>query len=564
MVSETETKASTKEIPMNALFPGTKFTFEQVRKLCQADLALFSQLFFPHHISAEVGVPPFHVEMHKVMADYSKKYLLIIAPRGFAKTTRALFIETLHDIAYNLEKFIILTSKTTHMARIYLQKIKYELEANALFRATYGNLVTDMKWTQDEILLANGMMIMALGAGKQIRGIIHGPSRPTKILVDDPEDVESVDSEEERERIRDWFDRDVCFSLAQPIGAQRGGRVIVIGTVIHSDCLVANLQKDHRFHTLFYQAIVKQGGEEQSLWPEMFPLEELLAEKEGYERRGRLHHWMMERMNIPLAADERLARESDLREWDGSYTYANGLSTIQWGEFLIPVEVTTAVDVATREKRTSDFTVILTVGVDANRNVYLLEYWRFRESDPIRRFVALMLQIGKYHPTQLVIETVSSQQDFSRMFQYLRENKAILKGMLEEQQIREEDIRNVMNSYIPVVHEIPRQPQLKVRRILSNLQPLFRMHMIHHRPFMQEFVREALRYPETGHDVHDDIVDALEMACSFAHGAFVGMVQKRREVVPRDAYRMRDGSRIRYTTRLPLTESDLRTRNWTR
>lgn len=522
---------------VEALFPGTQLTFEQVKELCRHDKALFALLFFPHHVIPSVGVPEFHKEIYAAFDDHTHQYTLILAPRGFAKTTLA-FIDTMHDIAYHLEEFILLASKTLDMARQYMFKVKYELEANRLFIATYGDMVPRSKlestWTKNDIICRNGVRVRAIGAGNQIRGINYGPYRPSKIVLDDPEDIRSVDSEEERENIRRWFQHDVAYCLSQGVpGGQKRGRIIVIGNMIHSDCLVARLQNDSRFHTLYYQAIVKEEGEERSLWPEYFPLEDLLQEKEQSAERGETHIFMMERMNVSMAPEERLARESDLREWEGSFSYREGRAVIQWGDVTIPVEVVTAVDLATREKRTSDFTVILTIGVDSKRNVYLLEYWRFREANPIKRFVALMLQVGKYHPTGLAIESVSAQQDFARMFQYLRESKEILKAMLEEQEIREEDIGMVLQCHIPVVQELPTRGKSKIGRVLSNLQPLFRMHMIHHRPFMQDFKLEATNFPETK---HDDIVDALEMACSIAHAATLETVVKKKEPRPRSAY----------------------------
>jgi len=532
-----KTPTETEAMEVEAFFPGTQLTFAQVRELCRHDKALFSLLFFPHHVIPSVGVPEFHKEIYAAFDDHSHPFTLILAPRGFAKTTLA-FIDTMHDIAYHLEEFIILASKTLDMARQYMFKVKYELEGNRLFIATYGDMVPRSKlestWTKNDIICRNGVRVRAIGAGNQIRGINYGPYRPSKIVLDDPEDIRSVDSEEERENIRRWFQHDVTYCLSQGVqGGQKRGRILVIGNLIHSDCLVARLQNDSRFHTLYYQAIVKEEGEERSLWPEYFPLEDLLKEKAQAAERGETHIFMMERMNISMAPEERLARESDLREWDGSFFYREGRAVIQWGELTIPVEVVTAVDLATREKRTSDFTVILTIGVDSRRNVYLLEYWRFREANPIKRFVALMLQVGRYHPVGLAIESVSAQQDFARMFQYLRESKEILKAMLEEQEIRQEDIGMVLRCHIPVVQELPTRGKSKISRILSNLQPLFRMHMIHHKPSMQDFKLEATNFPETK---HDDIVDALEMACSIAHAATVETVVKKEKPRPRSAY----------------------------
>lgn len=534
----------------NTPFPGTKYTFGQVRKVCRANKALFSMLFFPHHVIPTVGVPPFHREIDEAFEDRSHQYTLILAPRGFAKSTRA-FIDTMHDIAYLLEEFIILASKTLDLAKQYMFKVKYELEANQLFIAAYGRMAPRSRvkstWTKNDIICNNGIRVRAIGAGNQIRGINYGPFRPSKIVLDDPEDIRSVDSTEERENIRTWFNHDVTYCVSQGVpGGQQKGRIIVIGNMIHSDCLVARLQDDSRFHVIYYQAIIQENGQERSLWPEYWPLEDLLQEKREATERGEHHIFMMERMNVSMAPEDRLFRESDLREWDGNYLYNNGVSSIEWGDFVIPVEVVTAVDLASREKRYSDSTVIGTTGMDAKQNLYIIDYWKRRESNPVRILVELLLHIGKFHPSFLVIETTAFQQMFSRLFMYLRNDKGKLKKLLEMEEVSDEDIRMVLDAWLPPVIEVT-PTKNKIQRIMS-LQPRGRMHQIFHRPFMKDFVKEALEFPE---GKHDDIMDMVQMCDAASHGASIETVKVKERKVPMDAFVMRDGSPIRYTTQLP-------------
>lgn len=538
----------------NQIFPGTKYTFDQVRKACRTNKALFSMLFFPHHVIPKIGVPDFHKEIDAAFEDRTHQYILILAPRGFAKSTRA-FIDTMHDIAYRLEEFIILASKTLDLAKAYMFKVKYELEANQLFIAAYGNMAPAARlsstWTKNDIICQNGVRVRSIGAGNQIRGINYGPFRPSKIVLDDPEDIRSVDSAEERENIRRWFQHDVCYCVSQgAAGGQKQGRIIVIGNMIHSDCLVARLREDSRFHVLYFQAIIQDKGRERSLWPEYFTLDDLLKEKRESAERGEHHIFMMERMNVSMTPEDRLVRDSDLREWDGAYHYKDGMSSIEWADFVVPVEVVTSMDLASRDKNTSDFTVIMTTGMDARNNLYLVDYWRRRETNPVNMLVQLLLHVGRFHPTRLVIETNAFQQMFSKLFQYWRSDKEKLKKILEMEEISEEDIRMVLNAWLPPVVEIT-QVKNKVNRILS-LQPRFRMHMIYHKPYMREFVEEAKAFPE---GKHDDIVDALQMCDAVSHGAPMGAVEHKKAEPPQDAYVMRDGSPIRYTDHIPRRRS---------
>lgn len=528
----------------NQIFPGTKFTFGEVRKACREDKASFSMLFFPHHVIPSIGVPEFHKEIDDAFEDRSQQYTLILAPRGFAKSTRS-FIDTMHDIAYRLEEFIILASKTNDLAKQYIFKVKYELEANQLFIAAYGSMApvsrTQSTWTKNDIICRNGIRVRSIGAGNQIRGINYGPFRPSKIVLDDPEDIRSVDSAEERENIRQWFNHDVCYCVSQGAkGGQQRGRIIVIGNMIHSDCLVARLQEDSRFHVIYFQAIIQDKGEECSLWPEYFPLEDLLKEKREATERGEHHIFMMERMNVSMAPEDRLVRESDLREWDGRYLYNNGMSSIEWEDFIIPVEVVTSVDLASREKKYSDSTVIGTTGMDAKNNLYVIDYWKRRESNPVRILVEMLLHVGKFHPSFLVIETTAFQQMFSRLFMYFRTDKEKLESLLKIDGVSEEDIRMVLSAWLPPVIEVT-PTKNKVQRIMS-LQPRFRMHQIYHRPFMKDFVKEALEFPE---GKHDDVMDMVQMCDIASHGASIDTVRVKERAAPKSA------DNVVYTNRLP-------------
>jgi hypothetical protein len=194
--------------------------------------------------------------------------------------------------------------------------------------------------------------------------------------------------------------------------------------------------------------------------------------------------------------------------------------------------------------------VIMTTGMDAKNNLYLIDYWRRRETNPVNMLIQLLLHVGRFHPTRLVIETNAFQDMFSKLFQYWRSDREKLKTILEMEKVSEEDIRMVLNAWLPPVVEVT-QVKNKTNRILS-LQPRFRTHTIYHKPHMREFVEEAKDFPE---GKHDDIVDALQMCDSVSHGASVASVEHKKAEPPSSAYVMRDGSPIRYTDYIPSKRS---------
>lgn len=78
-------------------------------------------------------------------------------------------------------------------------------------------------------------MIRALGAGQGVRGLKHRHDRPTLIPVDDLENQEECASAEQRHKLWDWFHNTLLKA-----GTGRTN-VIVVGTIVHYDSLLAKL-----------------------------------------------------------------------------------------------------------------------------------------------------------------------------------------------------------------------------------------------------------------------------------------------------------------------------------
>lgn len=98
---------------------------------------------------------------------------------------------------------------------------------------------------------------MSYAAGQNLRGVRHGKDRPTLIIADDLEDKLQVASEEQRSKLRDWFN-----STLMKAGTP-DTNVIVVGTVFHHDALLANLldpAKSPGWKGLRYKAVEQFSG----------------------------------------------------------------------------------------------------------------------------------------------------------------------------------------------------------------------------------------------------------------------------------------------------------------
>ena len=197
---------------------------------------------------------------------------------------------------------------------------------NDIIRHYFGDLKADRikdefgKWSDDYAKTSNGIWLMARGAGAQIRGVKAVNIPPTLEIIDDPQGLRSILTKESLDKADNWFENEVMFARAKKWkrnGKLVEGKVRILGTIVHRDCLVQRKRKDSRFNTVFMQAIeTNKRGEEDSIWPEMYPLDDLLQEKEEYARNGKLKVWMQERMNIPMSDEDKPFNVENLRYWD--------------------------------------------------------------------------------------------------------------------------------------------------------------------------------------------------------------------------------------------------------
>jgi hypothetical protein len=153
---------------------------------------------------------------------------------------------------------ITIISASESLAIEWLRKIKREFETNRKILTFFGDLKSD-KWTENHIILKNDkrVNIRARGAGGQIRGF-----RPDCLIMDDLETNESVESEEQRKKLKDWIFKD-CLNTLLP-----EGQFVVIGTIIHPLSVLADLLvADNGWVHKKYQAYI-DGRQEQAneLW----------------------------------------------------------------------------------------------------------------------------------------------------------------------------------------------------------------------------------------------------------------------------------------------------------
>lgn len=175
------------------------------------------------------------------------------APRGNAKSTILSLAYPLYCICFGLERFICLVSDTHNQSKGFLADIKLELDNNEELREDFPlACARGSQWSDVQIITGNNIMMKCFGMRGKIRGAKFGNWRPTLIIIDDPENDESVVSPRQRERSLTWLEKS-CMKCGVPDYTN----IVMVGTVLNGECLVEKMMSKPGWRTRTYASIVK-------------------------------------------------------------------------------------------------------------------------------------------------------------------------------------------------------------------------------------------------------------------------------------------------------------------
>jgi len=211
----------------------------------------------------------FHNEIASVldvMAIKRGQKVLVLAPRGNAKSTLCSMAAPLKFICEGTERYILLISDTADQARAYLKTITSELEKNELLIARYPMACAQGDtWNKDRIETRNDVCIEAIGKGMSVRGRKYKQFRPTCVILDDPQNDDDVLSPTTRDRDLDWFDK-----ALSSVG-DKETNFFLIGTNLHRASIVNVLSKRSDYKLMRY-ASIKTWPTNMDLWKHWEPL----------------------------------------------------------------------------------------------------------------------------------------------------------------------------------------------------------------------------------------------------------------------------------------------------
>ncbi len=485
------------------------------RNKCARDLFVFAKTYFPHYLTQSSSA--LHMYLYERLTRTIRSAtetgtgdrFAVAAPRGSAKSTITTLILPVWCALFEYRSYIVIVSETAAQSADFLRCIRGELMENPRLAQDFPDAVGEgSEWRISDVVTKNGIRIRGAGAGQKLRGMRHGARRPDLVICDDLENDASVVSPEQREKLAVWF-----FRALAKVG-RKYTVLIVVGTILHYDGLLANLIKRPGWKGRTFRSVIRWS--QSPLWEKweriftdvesggkaaaalcasrffaenreamlsgtavLWPAEESYYDLMKMRVTEGASHFDSEKQNEPVNPDDCLFHADWFRYWDDAETDLSDLPLFA------------AVDPSLgKDSRRSDPSAI--VGGRIRNGVLFLEVAQIERKHP-DQIIESVFTIHKKTPIRLLgVETTAFQQFF----------KDTLVKRANETGIR-----------MPV-KEIRSTSDKRLR--INSLQPWIKNGWIRFQPHMRTLIDQLQKFPMGD---HDDGPDALEMLKSLVDTA---------------------------------------------
>lgn len=473
---------------------------EEKRILCESDIYSFALLINPHRVFGAI-----HKRVLRWLADGNHNKLLLM-PRDHQKSF-CMAVYVAWQIARDPTSTFLYLSATATLAEKQLYLIKGMLESEN-FKLLWPDMLADDpgkrdRWTNSEINVDHPMRrergirdatIAVGGMTKTIAGL-----HPKFIVLDDIVVPENAQTKEGRDQVRS------IYSYLASIESSDGYQ-FVTGTRYHPDDIYKDLLEmqeevynefgDMVGTRLVYDTIievVEKGG--QFLWPKQkaddgkdygFDAQLLATKKAKYLHLDQFYAQYYNNPNIGSGSSIKADRFK---------YYEPKFLRQEYGKMLYKqkrLNLYASMDFAYSKDKRADYTSIVVIGMDEDREIYILDIDRFRTTD-INEYVEKLV-------------AMQAKWNFKRMAAEVTGAQTVLVDIIKN--------RMWENGAMITIDEVrpTRHDGTKEERMEAALKPLYENTKIwHFRGGYCSLLEEELQvqYPP-----HDDIKDALAVACS--------------------------------------------------
>lgn len=271
----------------------------QRAKRARGDLAFFCETYLAHMFPQPFGEG--HEVLSRVLNDHT--VALVLAFRGWGKSTLVTFAETLRLLVTGRVEFAVLTGRSAELTKPLVMQLRNEMETNALLQEDFGPFERGALWQQARFALKDGREVLGRPLGGTARGLRSLANRRPQLWVLD--DLQELDDGRRPERIRRVLDfvKGVVVPAMEPPAPGRAPSLIrIVGTKMSEDCALARLEAEEGIATFRLDA--EDGDFRLAGDPARFPLETLRE----YRRLLGADAYAREYLNTALRQDGMVRR----------------------------------------------------------------------------------------------------------------------------------------------------------------------------------------------------------------------------------------------------------------
>ena len=484
-------------------------TPELIKKTAEGDLLSFIKLVAPHRVLGHV-----HQELLRWWTrEDAASHQLVLLPRDHCKSAMLAY-RVAWEIVKNPAITILYISSTANLAEKQLKMIK-DILTSKWVRLYWPDLINDEegkreKWTNSEISVDHPI--------RKLEGIrdptVYTGGLTTSLTgfhcniacLDDTVVQENAYTEEGREKVK------TQYSLLASIESA-DAKEWVVGTRYHPKDLYqdmlemeteiydghGNIIDAKPVYEVFERKVEDRGdGAGEYLWPRQmrsdgkwFGFDQNILSKKRAQYLDKTQFYA-QYYNDPNAYGNSDIDASKFQYYDKAHVNRYGG---KWQVMGKPVNVYAAIDFAFSTKERSDYTAIVVVGVDPDRNVYVLDIDRFRTS----RIAECFERLRNLHV----------KWDFRKLRAEMTVAQAAVVRELKEMYIKPAGLALSIDEYYPTRHQGSKEE--RIRAVLQHRYD--NMSMWHYRGGNCQALEEELMQTKPA---HDDIKDALAAAVEIA------------------------------------------------
>ena len=363
---------------------------EELEKKRQIARARTDFMAFCHYVYPGFKEGPHHRHMCPLLhelKDGTKPRLTVSMPPRFGKSETIAYLFVSWYLGHNPHHQIMMVTHTADLSADFGRKVRNMLDSDIYHAVFPETVVARDKSAASNWSTTAGGKYLAIGIGANVAG--HGADL---LIGDDLVSEQAVlASDPDKTFAQAWE-----YMQVGPL--QRlmpGGRIIMIGTrwgkkdpIGRALAWAANNPDSLPWHEVRFPALMPSG---KSLWPEQWPVDQLLAKKAGMFPQ----FWAAQYMQEPTSEEGALVKREWWRVWENAKPPPCDIVLHSW-------------DTAHETKTASDPSAVMCWGIffneEAERDeLILLDAWQGRKAFPdLKRFALEYYQ--EWEPDMVIIE----------------------------------------------------------------------------------------------------------------------------------------------------------------